>query len=289
MAQENVNSQADKKVAQKQLKSERKNLKAEQKLHKQEVKVRAKQLSEQEADLQEDSKGNAVAMVFLTFLIVVFWLGLLGVLIKLDVGGFGTDVLTPILKDVPVINKILPNSPEIEKQDEYFGYDSLKEAVERIEELELELEKAQVGTVSSQDEVIALKTEIERLLTFEANQVEFQKLKTQFYEEVVYAEKGPGPEAFQKYFEAMDPTTAELIYRQVVQQLEESTEILDYATAYSSMKPKEAAGIFAAMEDNLSLVARILEVMSIEERGAILGVMDAEIAAKITKIMEPSN
>ena len=28
---------------------------------------------------------------------------------KMDVGGFGSNVLTPILKDVPVINKILPS------------------------------------------------------------------------------------------------------------------------------------------------------------------------------------
>lgn len=288
MAEENSNSQEDKKIAKKQLNIEKKQLKDEQKKNKKEVKERAKQISSQEADLNEGSKSSALATIIVTVLIVIFWVALLGILIKLDVGGFGTEVLTPILKDVPVINKILPNRPNIEDEDEYFGYASLKEAVERIQELELELEKIQISNGTSQDEIIALKTEIERLLTFEANQVEFQQTKNQFYEEVVYAEKGPGEEAFQKYYESMDPTTAELIYRQVVQQLEESTEILDYASTYSSMKPKEAAGIFEEMTDNLSLVARILEVMSIEERGAIIGVMDPEIAAMVTKIMEPS-
>ena len=55
------------------------------------------------------------------------------------------------------------------------------------------------------------------------------------------------------------------------------------------MKPKEAAGIFEAMTDNLELAARILNQMSAEDRGKILGVMDADVAARLTKIMDPES
>ena len=55
------------------------------------------------------------------------------------------------------------------------------------------------------------------------------------------------------------------------------------------MKPKEAAGIFEAMTDNLDLAARILHVMEPDDRGKILGAMDPTIAAKITKIMDPKS
>lgn len=85
----------------------------------------------------------------------------------------------------------------------------------------------------------------------------------------------------------MDPATAEFLYKQVVAQLEESKEIQDYAQAYSEMKPKQAAGIFEKMTNNLKLAARILKEMAPEDRGDILGVMDPEIAAKLTKMMEP--
>ena len=85
----------------------------------------------------------------------------------------------------------------------------------------------------------------------------------------------------------MDPATAEFLYKQVVSDLEVSKEIEDYAMAYSEMKPKQAAGIFEAMTNNLDLAAKILREMSAEDRGEILGVMDAEVAAKLTKIMEP--
>ena len=55
------------------------------------------------------------------------------------------------------------------------------------------------------------------------------------------------------------------------------------------MKPKQAAAIFEGMTDNLDLVAKILGVMEPDDRGAILGVMDSTVAAKITKIMDPDS
>lgn len=87
----------------------------------------------------------------------------------------------------------------------------------------------------------------------------------------------------------MDPTTAEYLYKQVVQQLEASTEAQDYALAYSTMKPKAAAGIFEAMTDNLELAAEILSLMEPANRGDILGAMDPKVAASLTKIMNPDS
>ena len=94
---------------------------------------------------------------------------------------------------------------------------------------------------------------------------------------------------YEKYYESMDPATAEYIYKQVVTQLQESQEVQDYAAAYSAMKPKQAAAIFEQMTNNLDLAARILKVMSADDRGAILGAMNSEVAAKITKIMDPES
>ena len=156
-------------------------------------------------------------------------------------------------------------------------------------ELELELERAKSAETTSTDEVKELQAEVDRLKTFEDSQVEFQRIKTEFYEEVVYSDKGPGIEEYKKYYEEIDPAAAEYLYKQVVQQTEETDEVKNYAMAYSSMKPKEAAAIFEAMTDNLDLAARILNAMEAEDRGKILGVMDPEVAAKLTKIMDPES
>lgn len=283
----------DARVEKKLLKEEKKKLKNEKKQQKKEAKQRAKELANREAELYDEAGDGGTASVFaVTFVIVLIWVAILCLIVKLDIGGFGSNILTPVLKDVPVLNKILPNDtqPADEAEEEmYGGYEDLKEAVDYIKELELELERAQSSGTANSEEISQLKAEVERLKTFEDSQVEFQRIKTEFYEEVVYADNGPGIEEYRKYYEEMDPATAEYLYKQVVQEIEESDEIRDYAQTYSAMKPKAAAAIFEAMTDNLDLVARILGVMEAEDRGKILGVMDPEIASKLTKIMDPES
>ncbi len=271
------------------IKAERKKLQNEQKKQKKEARKRAKELSNQEAELDYDAPGSSAAVFFVTLLLVVIWIAITILLIKLDVGGIGTNFFAPILKDVPVLQKILPKDSITESEDveSYYGYSSLSDAVDRIRYLENELKKQTETNETNNEKISALADEIERLKTFEANQVEFQRVKTEFYEEVVYSDKGPGIEAFIEYYEAMDPETAENIYRQVIVEEEYSKEIQEYAKAYSEMKPKAAAGIFEAMTDNLPLAAKILSAMQPDERGDILGVMDPEVAARITKLMEP--
>lgn len=275
------------------IKADKKKLKADQKAQKKEAKRRAKELAAREEDLEEDSSGP---VIITTLVIIVVWVGIICALVKLDIGGFGSQVLAPVLKNVPVVNKILPdettgNTSVYTEENivDLAGYSSLEEAVEDIHDLEEELIDYQEELNAKNERILALEEEIKRLETFEDMQVEFERIKTEFYNEVVYSEKGPGEEAYQKYYEAMDPATAEVLYKQVVSQIEENAEIEKYAQAYAEMKPKQAAGIFEAMTNDLDLAARILREMEPDARGKILGVMNAEVAAKITKIMEPDS
>ena len=273
------------------IREEKKKLKKEQQAQRKEAKRRAKEIAKQEDALDDGSEGNSLLTFGATILIVVLWMAVICAIIKLDIGGFGSSVVTPILKDVPVLNKILPANSITETTDgsAYGGYTSLEDAVDQIKSLELQLEQAQTASAAKEEELDQLKAEVLRLKEFENQQVEFQRIQKEFYDEVVYSDKGPGAEEYKKYYESMDPATAEYIYKQVVTQLEESQEIQDYAAAYSAMKPKQAAAIFEQMTNNLDLAARILKVMSAEDRGKILGAMNSEVAAKITKIMDPES
>ena len=274
----------------KRLADEKKKLKEKQKKQKKEAKKRAKEIEAQEAELSADDESGGFFTVIATIGIILVWVAILCVVIKLDVGGFGSKVLTPLLKDVPVVNLILPNSQNSGNiSTENGGYTNLNDATEQIKNLELQLQQAQTDNLKLQEDVANLKAENARLQEFEDKQVEFQRIKNEFYEEVVYAENGPGAEAYQKYYESMDPTTAEYLYKQVIAQLQEDKSVQDYASAYSSMKPKKAAAIFEQMTDNLNLAARILKTMSAENRGDILAEMDPAIAAKLTKIMDPES
>ncbi len=291
MAKELTPEAAAAEAEKKKLKEEKIQLKKEQREQKRDAKRRAKEISKQEEELSEDEDGNGLVTFFATILIVALWLAVICVIVKLDIGGFGSSVLTPILKDVPVVNKILPGNAQMETTDpeSFGGYSNLQEAVDYIKQLELELERVQNASAQKDVDLESLKAEVLRLREFEERQTEFERIQNEFYEDVVYSDKGPGAEEYRKWYEEMNPTTAEVLYKQVVVQLQESQEVQDYAQAYSEMKPKQAAGIFEEMTDNLELAARILKTMSAEDRGAILGVMDAEVAAKLTKIMNPDS
>lgn len=273
----------------KKIQDERKKFKEDQKKAQKEAKAKAKELSKRETDLYDENSGSSVFMAILvTIVLVLVWIAIICLVIKLDLGGLGTTV-SPFIKNVPVINKILPKDlvTETEDVESYYGYTSLSDAVDRIKLLETELAKEAAENEVNKEQIDALTTEVNRLKTFETNQVEFERIKNQFYEEVVYSEKGPGADAYAKFFEAMDPDTAEYLYRQVAKEENVDAQVSEYAKAYAEMKPAQAAKIFENMTDNLSLAAKILDAMSADDRGKILGAMDPSVAAKITKIMEP--
>ena len=196
----------------------------------------------------EDEKGGGrLILVLTTILIIAIWMGIIGILIKTDVGGFGSTVLYPLLKDVPYVNKILPQPEETVEQTEgtEHQYGSLSEAA-------------------------------------------FEKEKEKYYEEVVFSDQAPDIQQYKTYYESIDPENAEVLYKQVVEQITYDSQVEDYAKTYSNMKPQEAASIFDTMTDNLGLVADILMNMGTQQRADILGKMDATTAAKLTEIMEPS-
>ena len=127
--------------------------KAEEKQRKkEEAKQKKAQHAAESDELEEESGGSKVAVFFVSLLIIVVWFAIIALLIKWDVGGFGSGVLAPILKDVPYVNKILPDDAveQVSTEDSAYAYDTMADAVERIKELEKEqlrtdLPKLEVG------------------------------------------------------------------------------------------------------------------------------------------------
>lgn len=240
-----------------------------------------------EAELEEEEKGGKGAVAFVAFILIVLWIAILGLCIKMDVGGFGSKVMYPVLKNIPVVNKILPKVESDVVYDENYPYATLSDALEQIRSLELEIQGLQEQQEANQTTIEDLTAENKRLKQFENNQAEFEKEKNEYYEDVVFGENAISVEEYKKYYESIEPEKAELLYKQAVKNLERDEEVQDYAAAYAAMKPDEAAGIFEAMTDDLELAGEILWSMDSDSRGKILGAMDKDIAAKITKIMEP--
>ena len=56
---------------------------------------------------ENESGGSKLVTALIAIVIILIWLAVFAFLIKMDVGGIGSKVLYPVLKDVPVVNKIL--------------------------------------------------------------------------------------------------------------------------------------------------------------------------------------
>lgn len=256
------------------------------------AKKEAKKAKAEKAELdmeEETSVGGKIAVFFVTLIIIIIWLAIIVLLIKWDVGGFGSGVLGPVLKDVPYVNRILPESVFVEEstEDSAYAFDTMEDAVNRIKALEIQLAEAQNASNADADYIAQLEAQASELAQYKQEEAEFEQDKQKFYEEVVFGESAPDIEEYMAYYESIDPANAEIIYRQVVEQNAIDEELEDYIKTYSSMKPKEAAAIFDTMTDDLKLVAEILENMDAQSRANILGKMDSETAAKVTEIMEP--
>lgn len=264
---------------------DKKAVKKAEKAKKKEAKKLKKQggLPENMEDTEESSK---LAVFFVTFVIVVIWLAILVLLIKWDVGGFGSTVMRPILKDIPYVNKILPAEDDSSTEDKY-PYQNMDEAMAYIKELEKELADEQSSNADVEAYIADLEAQAEKLREYEANEANFETEKEKFYNEVVFSDEAPDIQSYREYYESIDPENAELLYKQVLEQQQTDAAIKDYVKGYSEMKPKEAAAIFDTMTDHLDLVAKILENMNAQSRAAILGQMNEDTASKVTEIMSP--
>lgn len=238
---------------------------------------------------QADGKkkeGSKVLTILIALVIVIIWMAIFALLVKLDIGGFGSGVLRPILKDVPIINLILPDvTDEQVAIENNYSYSSLTEAVAKIKELELIVEDLNQKNTENQTDDMELQAEINRLKTFEEKQLEFEERQLEFDKNVVFHEKAPDLKEYKLYYEQINPSNAETIYRLVVEQLQYSDAILEKANIYKNMDEEAAANILETMSADIESVAQILLSMRPTESAEIMAEMDSVFAAKVTKKM----
>lgn len=241
--------------------------------------------------VKDNEEAGSIGSAFMTLLIVMIWLGVIVILIKLDIGGVGSNVLRPVLKDVPVLKEILPDMTDDELLAQgVYPFSNIAEAITVYEAMQQELLQCK-DTIKSQETTIDEQAkEIERLKYFEEDQLLYEQLWKEFNDSVVYTDNAPDLEDYITWYETIDPTYAEFLYRQAIDQLAYTQELEDYVKAYSEMKPARAAEIMLEMTGNLDTVAAILGGMKPASRAAILGEMaklDPIFTAKITVLMEP--
>ncbi|MDR1700564.1 MAG: hypothetical protein LBR68_05165 [Lachnoclostridium sp.] len=231
----------------------------------------------------EEKGGSKLVTMLIVLIIVAIWLAVFGVLIKLDIGSFGSEILSPLLKDIPVINRILPETTN-ETVEEY-EYSTMEDAMSRIRELEGQLAVGNDTGEANASTIENLQKEIDRLKEFEQNQLAFAQREKEFNEKVVFGDGAPDIEEYKAFYEGIKEADAAEIYERVVKQQQYDQNIQKQADIYSSMKPENAAVQLEEMTSDLDLLAAIFDSMSESEAGLIMENMSPNAAAQITTKM----
>ncbi|MFW5645983.1 MAG: hypothetical protein ACOCMX_01675 [Acetivibrio ethanolgignens] len=237
-----------------------------------------------EAGAETEKRGSKIVSFLIALVIVIIWLAVFALLIKMDVGGFGSRVLAPVLEDIPIINKILPGGGGY-TDSEGNTYKSLDEAMARISELELQLDSMNSSGVANSDYIAQLEAEIARLKIFEEEQKTFEERVAEFDREVVFSDKAPDIEEYKKFYEGINEENAAKLYQQVVEQLQVDANMKEQGERFAKMEPATAAQILSEMTGDLDLVCGILKSMKTQQSAEIIANMSSEFAAKVTKKM----
>lgn len=239
----------------------------------------------------EEKSDNKLITIIFAILTILVWLTIFCVMVKLDVNGFGSNVMRPIFKDVPIINLILPGPSDEELvEEENLPYHNLSEAIDYIKELELQIQGYQEENVEQESLIAELRASVERLQQFEDNQVAFQQEKDRYYQEVVLGNGTGMMESFQQWYENMDPETAERIYNLVIERFQQLKLEEEYVSTFEEMEAAQAAAIMIEMTGDVDTVVKILRSLNADTRSAILSAIaskDAVYAAKLTQLLAP--
>ncbi len=217
-----------------------------------------KELEQQKKQMQEELdelKGEtpkAKALGVVVFLLVIGILfGILLALIKMDVGGFASETLAPLIGDVPVVRSILPKDLQRPSQNE----------IAASEQQQADSEAAAAS------EAAASEAAAQEAADSEATAASEQAVSEEAASEAAASEAAASEEA-----------ASEAAAEQA---------LVDYVKTYSSMKPKDAAAVFdGMMPDGMKLVVKILENMTAQQRSDILSKMNTQNASDITVEMD---
>lgn len=224
-----------------------------------------KELARQKKVLDEELdelKGNTVkgkAVCMLVFLLLTgLLLGLSVGIVKLDVGGVASTLLSPLIGDVPIARSILPGE------------------MQRKSPSELAAEQA------------AFQTRAEAEQTAAQAAAEAEQAAAQAAAEAEQAAAQAAAEAEQAAVQAQ--AEAEALAEAATQaqaEAEAAKALQDYVDTYSAMKPQDAAKLFEGMmPDQEDVVISILEKLTPEARAAILSNMSITNAADLTEKMQ---
>ncbi len=229
---------------------------------------------------EKDKKGKKGKKKWI-FLILLLLIAAVAAIFVFNPLNIRDDYFYPALRSIPVVKNIIP--AEESEKDEYSGL-TREQLVVQNKKLEAEKKALEEEKSALSDRADELDKELVRLREIEANQLEFKAEKEEF--DRMIAENDPN--AYMQFYESIDPENAETLYREAAGDSVTQKELKQYVQTFENMKKDAAAKVLEEMiGTDMELVVRILNNISSEQRGAILGAMEPENAAAAVKQMAP--
>lgn len=241
------------------------------------------------AKKKKEEGGGKLGTFLIIILFLLIWISVLALLIKLDVGGLGTT-LRPYIKDVPVVNLMLPNvSDEQIQWEENYPYKNMDEAMNELDLLKQQVEKLTKENTEQAIEITQLRAENNRLKNFEDDVKAFEERVKRFDQYVVFNDKAPDVTAYKEFYESIEPENAAQLYQYVVELIQYDEGVIKQAELFANMKPGQAAEALQEMTADIEFITKVLLAMKKDNATEIMNKMDALFVAKVMQRMTDLN
>jgi flagellar motility protein MotE (MotC chaperone) len=195
------------------------------------------------------------------------------------------NFIIPQLRRVPIVRNFIPYLPGdyIEEQIEEDSPNrnlTRKELSDKVEALESQIERLMKDSDDKETLIASLNRRIADLSELETQRDLIRAEQTEFYEMIANDDQN----AFARFYESVDPETAERIYAQTVNNNAINAEIRRYTQTFQEMKPDSAAAILEEMvRTDSDTVILILQNVDARQRALILSNMTPRNASALSR------
>ncbi|MCQ2978361.1 MAG: hypothetical protein MJ245_01030 [Clostridia bacterium] len=240
---------------------------------------------------------SAKKLFLIFFAMLILFLGTLFAIFYFDIGG-----TQKYIKDVPVLNKIIPVSTDlsdIEDELSTYSYNKLLKYTlnlyrqNEINKTEVAALKEEASKWSGEDGTIIkgkydeLTTqlnesldEIIRLKEYENEYIKIKKNKEKQDKAIALN----NTQSYRNYFESLDKNEASELYKLVIEQEKYDIDFTNYVSAFSQMTPQKAALVIEQLaRTDFDVVLKVVTNLDATVASAILDQVDTAYASMITK------
>jgi flagellar motility protein MotE (MotC chaperone) len=234
--------------------------------------------------MNDEGEAGIFEKILLGFLFIII-VGGISAFLFLNVFSVRQNFIIPQLRRVPIVRNFIPYLPGdyIEEQIEEDSPNrnlTRKELSDKVEALESQIERLMKDSDDKETLIASLNRRIADLSELETQRDLIRAEQTEFYEMIANDDQN----AFARFYESVDPETAERIYAQTVNNNAITAEIRRYTQTFQEMKPDSAAAILEEMvRTDSDTVILILQNVDARQRALILSNMTPRNASALSR------